>query len=52
MHVISRLIPWPSRLVAVLTVSCLGSVFSFELDSSFLSFEAVIARVDGVCLGL
>ena len=30
---------------------CLGSVFSFELDSSFLS-EAVTICIDGVCLKL
>ena len=29
-----------------------GYVFSFELDSSFLSAEAVIVRIDGVCIGL
>jgi len=51
-HVISRLILWPSRLVAVLAVSFLGFVFSFELDSSFLSSEAVTVRIDRVCLGL
>ena len=38
--------------MAVLAVSCLGSVFSFKLDSSFLSFAAVTVRIDGVCLRL
>jgi len=38
--------------VAVLTIFFLGFVFSFELDSSFISSEAVNVRIDGVCLGL
>ena len=35
-----------------LTVSFSGSVFRFELDSGFLYSEAVIVRIDEVCLGL
>ena len=35
-----------------LTVSFSGSVSRFELDSSFLYFEAVIVHIDEVCLGL
>ena len=38
--------------MAVLTIFFLGFVFSFELDSSFLSSEAVTVRIDKVCLGL
>ena len=33
-----------------LTVSFSGSVSRFELDSSFLYFEAVIVHIDEVCL--
>jgi len=36
--------------VSGLTVSFFGSVFSFELDSSFLFSEAVIIRIDEVCI--
>ena len=35
-----------------LTVFFSGSVFRFELDSSFLYFKAVIVRIDEVYLGL
>ena len=38
--------------MAVLAVSCLSSISSFELDSSFLFSEAVTIRIDGICLGL
>jgi len=41
-----------SRLISSLTVSFSGLVFSFEIDSSFLSFESVIVHIDGVCIGL
>jgi len=53
-HVISRLILRSCRLVSGLTVSFCGKdLFSiFELDSSFLSFEAVIVRIDEICIGL
>jgi len=34
------------------TVSFPGSVFIFELDLGFLYSEAVIIRIDEVCLGL
>ena len=36
----------------VLSVSCLGFVSSFELDSSFFSSEVVTVRIDRVYLGL
>jgi len=42
----------PSRLVSGLTVFFSRSVFSFELDSSFLFSEAVIIHIDEVCIGL
>jgi len=48
---ISRLIQWYSRLILGLAISFSGSVSSFELDSSFFP-EAVIARINGVCIGL
>ena len=48
---ISRLIHWYSRLLSGLAVSFFASVFSFELDSSFLSYGAIV-RIDGVCIGL
>jgi len=51
-HYISRLISWPSRLMSNLTVSFSGSVFRFDLNSGFLYSEAVIVRIDEVCLGL
>ena len=35
-----------------LTVFFSGSVFSLELDSSFLSSEAVIVRIDEICIRL
>ena len=35
-----------------LAVSFSGFVFKFELDSAFLYFEAVIIRIDEVCLEL
>ena len=35
-----------------LTVLFSGSVSGIELDSSFLYSEAVIVRIDEVCLGL
>ena len=35
-----------------LAVSFSGYVFRFELDSGFLYSEAVIVRIDEVCLGL
>ena len=38
--------------MTVLAVSYSGFVSNFELDSSFLSSEAVIVRIGGVCLGL
>ena len=41
-----------SRLISSLTVFFSGSVFSFELDSSFFSSEAMIVRIDGVCIEL
>jgi len=48
----SQLIDKTSRLISGLTVSFFGSDSSFELDSSFLSSEAVIVRIDGVCIEL
>ena len=36
----------------VLTVFFLGSIFNFELNSSFLSSEVVTIHIDGVCLEL
>ena len=35
-----------------LAVSFSESVSEFELDSGFFYFEAVIVRIDEVCLGL
>ena len=35
-----------------LIVSFSGSVFSLELNLNFLSSEAVIVRIDEVCIGL
>jgi len=35
-----------------LAVSFFWICFEFELDSSFFYSEAVIVRIDGVCLGL
>ena len=52
MHGISQLVPWHSRLVSGLTISFSGSVFKFDLDSGFFYSEAVIVRIDEVCLGL
>jgi len=52
MHGISRLIPWPNRLMAGLTVSFSESVSRFELNSGFLYSEAVTVRIDEVCLEL
>ena len=51
-HVISRFILRPSRLVSGQTDFFSGSVFSFKLDSSFLSSETVIVRIDEACIGL
>ena len=48
---ISRLIHWYSRLISGLTISFSESVFSFKLDSSFLS-GVMIVRIDEVCIGL
>ena len=48
----SRLIDMISRLISGLTVFFSGYVSSFELDSSFLSSETMIVRIDEVCLGL
>ena len=49
---ISRLILMYSRLISGLAVSFFGFIFSFKLDSSFLSSETVIVRIDRVCIGL
>ena len=38
--------------MAGLTVSFSGSVFRFELDSCFLYSEAVIIRINEICLRL
>jgi len=35
-----------------MTIFSSESVFNFELDSSFLSSEAMIVRIDEVCIGL
>ena len=45
----SRLI---DMIISDLVVSFSKSVFSFEFDSSFFSSEAVIVRIDGVCIGV
>ena len=52
MHIISQLLLRPSRLVSGLTVSFYGSVSSCELDSSLLSSEAEIDRIDEVYIRL
>ena len=44
--------PCPSRLMVGLAVFFSEFVFRFELDSGFLYSEAMIVRIDGVCLGL
>jgi len=49
---ISRLIHWYSRLISSLAASFSGYVSSFELDSSFLSSEVVIVRIDDICIEL
>ena len=49
---INQLIPCPSRLMADLVIFFSGSIFRFELDSDFLYFEAIIVRIDELCLGL
>jgi len=38
--------------VSALTVIFSGYIFNFELDSSFLSSEALIVHIDEVCIGL
>ena len=50
----SRLIHGISRLILCpgLAVSFSGSVSRFELDSGFFYSEAVIVRINEVCLGL
>ena len=52
LHVISRLILWPSRLVSCLTIFFSEYVSNFKFDSSFLSSGAMIDRIDEVCIGV
>ena len=51
-YMISRLIHRYSLLISGLAVSFSRYVFNFELNSSFLSSEAMIVHIDGVCIGL
>ena len=48
----SRLIDMISRPISSLVVFFPASISSFELESSFLSFETVIVSSDRVCIGL
>jgi len=48
----SRLVFGPSRLMSGITVSFSGFVSRFDLDSSFLYSEALIVRIDEICLEL
>ena len=45
-----RLIPWTSRLMAGVVVFFSRSVSRFELDSGFFYSEAVIVRINEVCI--
>ena len=46
------LVDWYPGLVSGLTVFFSVSVYIFDLNSSFIYSEAVIVRIDEVCLGV